>query len=177
MLGARYVEYIHDELIAEVWADAGAISAKGCRDFHLLESAVSRAFQTVFGEDAYPTILEKSVALFHSLISNHPFHDGNKRTAVSALYVFLLANGHYFALPNEDAYEVAKAAASYRERGLTHDQVFAEVREKIRDFVLPFSSLRGGAKTDLSFRRTYEMVKKARLLIRKHPLNRLLQSE
>ena len=177
MLGARYVEYIHDELIAQVWAEAGAMSAKGCRDISLLESAVSRPFQTVFGEDAYPTILEKAVALFHSLVSNHPFHDGNKRTAVSALYIFLLANGYYFALPNADAYDVAKAAASYRERGLTHDQVFAEVREKIRDFVLPFSSLRVGAKTDTSFQRTYEIAKKARLLIRKHRLNRLLQSE
>jgi death on curing protein len=177
MLGARYVEYIHDELIAEVWAEAGVISAKGCRDLHLLESAVSRPFQTVFGQDAYPTILEKSIALFHSLVSNHPFHDGNKRTAVSALYIFLLANGYYFALPNVDAYEVAKAAASYRERGLTHEQVFAEVREKLRDSVLPFASLRVAGKTDSSFQRTYEMAKKMRLLIRKDRLNRLLPSE
>jgi hypothetical protein len=71
----------------------------------------------------------------------------------------------------------AEAAASYRERGLTHDQVFAEVRERIRDFVLPFSSLRDGAKADLSFRRTYENAKMARLLIRKHHLNRILQSD
>ncbi len=108
MLGARYVVYIHDELIAEVWADAGTISAKGCRDWHLLESAVSRPFQTVFGRDAYPTITEKAIALFHSLVSNHPFHDGNKRTAVSALYVFLLANGYYCALSNANAYEEPK---------------------------------------------------------------------
>lgn len=177
MLGARYVEYVHAEMIAELWVDAGTITAKGCRDLHLLESAVSRPFHTVFGQDAYPTILDKSVALFHSLVSNHPFHDGNKRTAVSALYIFLLANGYYFALPNEDAYEAAKAAASYRERGLTHNQAFADVRERIRDFVVPFSSLRVGAKTDLSFRPIYEKAKKARLLIRKHPLNRLLQSD
>ena len=48
MLGARYVVYIHDELISELWVDAGIISAKGCRDVHLLESAVSRPFQTVY---------------------------------------------------------------------------------------------------------------------------------
>lgn len=112
MLGALYVVYIHDEWIAEVWADAG-ISAKGCRDLNLLESAVSRPFQTVFGRDAYPTILEKGVALFHSLVSNHPFHDGNKRTAVIALYAFFLANGMYFALTNDEAYSLAKATASY----------------------------------------------------------------
>jgi len=103
MLGAQYVVYIHDELITQVWANAGEMSAKGCRDLNLLESAVSRPFHSVFGADAYPTIFEKSVALFHSLISNHPFHDGNKRTAVTAFYAFLLANGYYFALPNDEA--------------------------------------------------------------------------
>ena len=177
MLGARYVEYIHDELIAEVWADAGAISAKGCRDFSLLESAVSRPFQTVFGQDAYPTILEKSVALFHSLVSNHPFHDGNKRTAVSALYIFLLANGYYFALPNGDAYEVAKKAASYREHGMTHETLLVELRERLRDFVLPIASLRDAAKTDPAFHQTYETARKMRILIRKDRLNPLLASE
>jgi death on curing protein len=177
MLGARYVEYIHDDLIAAVWADAGAISAKGCRDLHLLESAVSRPFQTVFGQDAYPTMLEKAVALFHSLVSNHPFHDGNKRTAVSTLYVFLLANGHYFALPNSEAYEIAKAVASYKERGLTHEQVFTEIREIIRDAVVPFESLQRVAKSDPSFARTFGNAKKLRLLIRKDRSNRLIPSE
>jgi hypothetical protein len=96
---------------------------------------------------------------------------------VSALYIFLLANGHYFALPNPDAYEVAKAAASYKERGLSHDQAFSEVRDAIRDAVLPFSILRDAAKTDSSLRRTYGSARKLRLLIRKSPLNRLLSSE
>jgi death-on-curing protein len=177
MLGARYVEYIHDELVAEVWAEAGVISAKGCRDLHLLESAVARPFHTAFGKDAYPTIPEKAVALFHSLVSNHPFHDGNKRTAVSALYIFLLANGYYFALPNADAYEVAKATASYKQRGLNNDQVLAEIREKLQNSVLIFASLRLAAKTDSTFERTYQTAKKARMLIRKDRLNRLIPQE
>jgi death-on-curing protein len=146
MLGARYVEYIHDELIAGLWANAGAVPATGWRDLNLLESAVSRPFQTVFGNDAYPTILKKGVALFHSLISNHPFHDGNKRTAVTAFYAFLLSNGHYFFLTNEEAYSIAKATASYRQRGLTHDQGLAEIEEKLQDWVSPFAILRAGAK-------------------------------
>jgi Fic family protein len=131
----------------------------------------------VFGRDAYPTITEKAIALFHSLVSNHPFHDGNKRTAVSALYVFLLANGYYCALSNANAYEVAKAAASYKGRGLTHEQVLAEVREALRDVVIPFASLLREAKTSPSLLRTYEMAKKVRLLIRKDRLNRLISAE
>jgi death-on-curing protein len=177
MLGARYVEYIHDELIAGVWASAGAVSGKGCRDRSLLESAVSRPFQIVFGNDAYRTILKKGGALFHSLISNYPFHDGNKRTVVTGFYAFLLSNGHYFLLTNDEAYSIAKATASYRERGLTHDQILAEIEEKLRDWVMPFATLKAGAKRDSAIRRTFEKVKKARLLIRRSPLNRLVPTD
>jgi len=176
MLGAEYVVYIHDELIAEVWTQAGSISAKGCRDFNLLESAVSRPFQTIFGNDGYPTIFEKGVALFHSLISNHPFHDGNKRTAVTGLYAFLLANGYYLALTNDESYALAKATASYRERGLTHDEALSEIQERLRDWVIPIVTLRVGAKTDSAFHKTYSAAKKLRLLIRRSPMNSLIEA-
>jgi death-on-curing protein len=63
------------------------------RDRHLLESAVARPLASAFGEDAYPTIYEKAAALMHSLILNHPFMDGNKRTATVAVVLFLKENG------------------------------------------------------------------------------------
>lgn len=62
-------------------------------DFGLLESAVLRPQTTVGGMDAYPTIHEKAAALIHSLIRNHPFLDGNKRTAVIATFTFYGLNG------------------------------------------------------------------------------------
>jgi len=64
------------------------------RDFGLLESAVLRPQATVFGDDAYPSIHEKAAALLHSLARNHPFVDGNKRTAWAATSVFYRANGY-----------------------------------------------------------------------------------
>lgn len=63
------------------------------RDFGLLESAVMRPQQSIFGEDAYPDVVSKAAALFHSRLRNHPFLDGNKRTAVIALVMFLEMNG------------------------------------------------------------------------------------
>ncbi|MQB01340.1 MAG: type II toxin-antitoxin system death-on-curing family toxin [Actinobacteria bacterium] len=63
-------------------------------DFGLLESAVMRPQQTVGGQDAYPTLHVKAAALMHSLIRNHPFVDGNKRTAVIAVGTFYLLNGY-----------------------------------------------------------------------------------
>jgi death-on-curing protein len=63
------------------------------RDRALLESAVARPASSAFGEDAYPTVLDKAAALLHSLVLNHPFVDGNKRTATVAMIYFLERNG------------------------------------------------------------------------------------
>lgn len=63
------------------------------RDRNMLEAATERPKQSVFGEDAYPTVILKAAALFHSLVLNHPFMDGNKRTATLALDTFLTYNG------------------------------------------------------------------------------------
>ena len=94
MLSALYVQYLHDKLVMVMWPDSEPVGAGGCRDINLLESAVARPFHSAFGVDAYPTILDKAAAFFHSLNSNHPFHDGNKRTAIIALDDFLVANGY-----------------------------------------------------------------------------------
>jgi len=112
MLGARYVEYIHDELLEVFWPGAGKVATEGVRDRTLIESAVGRPFQSAFGQDIYPTVVEKGVALFHSLIANHGFVDGNKRTAVTALDHFLLANGFVPGIPNSAMYELATNTAS-----------------------------------------------------------------
>jgi death-on-curing protein len=61
--------------------------------FGLLESAVMRPQQSAFGSDAYPDLHTKVAALFHSLVKNHPFIDGNKRTAVLAALMFYGLNG------------------------------------------------------------------------------------
>jgi death on curing protein len=61
-------------------------------DRNMLESAVARPMTSAFGEDAYPTIIDKAAALLHSLVLNHPFVDGNKRTATLATIAFLYLN-------------------------------------------------------------------------------------
>lgn len=66
----------------------------GLRDVGLLESAVLRPQATFGGEDLYPTLFEKAAALMHSLLKNHQFVDGNKRTAYASTGVFLELNGY-----------------------------------------------------------------------------------
>ncbi|MCA1037507.1 type II toxin-antitoxin system death-on-curing family toxin [Bacillus infantis] len=71
----------------------------GVKDLGLLESAVERPKQTVFGKDAYDTLELKAAALYQSLAKNHPFHNANKRTAFASLYMFLRLNGKELDVP------------------------------------------------------------------------------
>lgn len=66
----------------------------GVRDVGALESAVAQPRMTFAGEDLYPTIVDKAAALGFSIIQNHPFIDGNKRTGHATMETFLLLNGH-----------------------------------------------------------------------------------
>jgi death on curing protein len=75
----------------------------GVKSQSLLESAVFRPQTSVFGEDAYPTIFEKAAALFESIGQNHAFHNANKRTAFTALVVFLNYNGFSFKMDQKRA--------------------------------------------------------------------------
>ena len=59
-----------------------------------LESAVAQPRMTSGGQDCYPTVIEKAVALCFSLIQNHPFIDGNKRVGHAAMEAFLILNGY-----------------------------------------------------------------------------------
>lgn len=65
----------------------------GVKEPGLLDSALNRPKQSLFGNDAYPTIYEKTAALTESLAKNHPFFNGNKRTALASLIIFLKLNG------------------------------------------------------------------------------------
>ncbi|MFH8575936.1 type II toxin-antitoxin system death-on-curing family toxin [Streptomyces zaomyceticus] len=63
------------------------------RDAGLLESAVHRPSAAMFGEEAYPDLVDKAAALLQSLAINRPFLDGNKRTAWLSCVTFLAMNG------------------------------------------------------------------------------------
>jgi death on curing protein len=82
------------------------------RDVGLLEAAVHRPRASVLGQGAYPDLLTKAAALLHSLASNHPLVDGNKRLAWLANYVFLAKNGTKIDPDDDEAYELVMAIAA-----------------------------------------------------------------
>ena len=84
MISLKEVEIIHNILIDKYGG------SKGIRDFGLLESALARPYATFENIDLYPTAVDKAAALLESLAINHPFFDGNKRTAYTLMRLTLL---------------------------------------------------------------------------------------
>lgn len=68
----------------------------GVRDVGLLESALAQPFQAFGGEELYPTVAQKAARYAYGIASNHPFVDGNKRTATAIMGTFLRINGLCF---------------------------------------------------------------------------------
>jgi len=79
----------------------------GLRDLGLLESAVARPQSTFDGNDLYPTIFLKAGALVQSLLMNHQFVDGNKRTAMFCVMTFMELNGYKFIAKQEEVVNAA----------------------------------------------------------------------
>ena len=84
MIPTQEILTIHKTLIGTFGGSPGV------RDLPALESALARPFQQYDGADLYESILQKAAALVESLLINHPFVDGNKRTGYTTLRLFLL---------------------------------------------------------------------------------------
>ncbi len=86
--------------------------ALGVRDLGALQSALAQPHMTFTGEDLYPTLADKAAALGFSIIMNHPFVDGNKRTGHAAMETFLVLNGLEISASVDEQEQVILALAS-----------------------------------------------------------------
>ena len=84
----------------------------GVRDLGALESAMARPFQTFGGEDLYPDFFTKAAAIAESIIINHPFIDGNKRTGYGLLRIYLGLYGYEISASTDNRYELIINIAS-----------------------------------------------------------------
>ena len=85
---------------------------RGIRDRGLLESSLSRPFQTFDSKDLYPTIVQKAAALIESIVTNHPFIDGNKRIGYVIMRLFLVDNEFDLKSSQDDKYNFVIQIAS-----------------------------------------------------------------
>ena len=95
-LTAEQILFLHARLVAETGG------SHGVRDLSLLFSAAGRPQASFDDQDLYPDLFAKAGALMDSLIRNHPFLDGNKRTGVAAAALFLRINGYWLDTTNAE---------------------------------------------------------------------------
>ncbi len=73
----------------------------GIRDRNALEASINRLFATFNLQDLYPGAIEKAAAILESILINHPFIDGNKRTGYVLMRIILL-NHNFDLIANEE---------------------------------------------------------------------------
>lgn len=100
---------------------------KGVRDMALLESAVNVPFQTFGGNELYPTVQDKAARLLFGIANNHAFIDGNKRTAVHAMEMFLLLNNVSLECSDDELEEIVIAVA---DSTLSYEQLVRWINDK-----------------------------------------------
>jgi death on curing protein len=84
----------------------------GVRDHGALDSALAQPRMSFGGADLYPTLVDKAGAMGFSLIANHPFVDGNKRTGYASMETLLVMNGHEIRATVDDAERITLAVAA-----------------------------------------------------------------
>ena len=123
MIDINEVEKIHDILIEKFGG------GKGIRDKGLLESAINRPFQTFDGLDLYPDPVDKAAAIFESIITNHPFVDGNKRTAYVLMRLILKSNNLDIRSGQNEKYDFVIKSASGQ---VSFDQIRAWIKGNLK---------------------------------------------
>ncbi|TKJ35468.1 MAG: type II toxin-antitoxin system death-on-curing family toxin [Planctomycetes bacterium B3_Pla] len=100
----KEVEYIAFRLARETLAFDEPIPDFSSRFPNVLESCLATPFQSFAKKSLYPTLISKAAMLFYLLIKNHPFQNGNKRIAMTALFVFLYRNGKWIQVDTQELY-------------------------------------------------------------------------
>lgn len=86
--------------------------SQGLRDLGRLEAAIATQSQAVFGEELYQTLYEKAAALIRGIVADHPFVDGNKRSAMLVGLTFLRVNGVTFSAKKGELEDFAVQVAT-----------------------------------------------------------------
>lgn len=101
------VEYIAFRLAKETMSFNEPIPDFATRFPNMLESCLAVPFQKFERKSLYPGLNGKAAILFYLMIKNHPFQNGNKRIAMTALFVFLYFNKKWINVDTKELYNFA----------------------------------------------------------------------
>lgn len=117
------VKAIHQRQIAEHGG------TPGLRDEELLKSALARPHNLLAYSEQLPDFAQLAASYAHGIARNHPFIDGNKRTALIAARTFLLVNGRDLEASQEDKYLIFMSLAE----GVISEQQLADwIRQNLK---------------------------------------------
>ena len=122
----KYIAQLFSEyMVKEINNDPGYI----VKDEGRLESSLTQPFQSIEGNELYPTLVDKGSMLYYFCIKNHPFEDGNKRMGIFSLLLYLYKNGYWLDATNDELFDMTLYTASSKVEDM------AKVVEKIKKFV------------------------------------------
>ena len=105
------IEYMAHRLAKETMTWSEPIPDFSTRYTHALERCIEAPFQSFDGRQLYPGLLRKGAVLFYFMIKNHPFQNGNKRIAMTTLFLFLYNNKKWLKVDTQELYNFAKWVA------------------------------------------------------------------
>jgi len=106
-INVQEVEYIAHRLAREMLTFDEPIPDFSSRFPNILESCLAVPFQSFSRKQLYPGLISKASILFYLLIKNHPFQNGNKRIAITTLFVFLYKNKKWIKVDTPELYNFA----------------------------------------------------------------------
>jgi death-on-curing protein len=98
------VEHIAFNLAGELMTFDEPIPDYSTRFPNVLESCLLTPFQKFSRKSLYPSLVRKAGILFYLMIKNHPFQNGNKRIALTTLFVFLYINNKWIEVDEQTLY-------------------------------------------------------------------------
>lgn len=119
IINVKEVEYIAFRLAQEILSFNEPIPDFSTRFPNILERCLAAPFQTFLGKSLYTDLNAKASILLYLMIKNHPFQNGNKRIAMTTLFVFLYKNGKWIEVDTQELYNftmwVAQSPADFKD--------------------------------------------------------------
>ncbi len=143
---------VHCGLVALFEKEEDSVSPPGVRSEDLLESACMRPHTGGGGADKYDTLYRKCATLFHSLTKNHPFHNGNKRTALVSVLRTLDRNDKRLAneVTDDELFDFVVAVTGNDFPRPDHGKNVDEVVEEISQWLKSHTTAVGGSTSGMT---------------------------
>ena len=125
-LNVTELREIHFALVDDFAKHSDPIHPAGVRSDDLLASAVFRPRTSLGNIAKYPTVEMAGAALLHAVVQDHPFHNGNKRTALVALLSFLEKNRFLLTCQGEDLFRIVLLTAQH---GLSNTRKYSDLSD------------------------------------------------